>query len=102
MKVSIIVPVYHAEKYIRQCVDSLQKQTYQNIEIILVHTCSGDASGVICDEYGARDARIKIIHTEKAPTEGTSTEALTDRGQILMETASTVPMRRRTERNIRD
>lgn len=66
MKVSIIVPVYHAEKYIRQCVDSLQKQTYQNIEIILVHTCSGDASGVICDEYGARDARIKIIHTEKA------------------------------------
>ena len=43
MKVSIIVPVYHAEKYIRQCVDSLQKQTYQNIEIILVHTCSGDA-----------------------------------------------------------
>ena len=49
-----------------------------------------------------RITRTEIIHTEKAPTEGTSTEALTDRGQILMETASTVPMRRRTERNIRD
>ena len=60
--VSIIVPVYKAEKYIHQCVDSLLAQTYQNIEIILVDDGSPDNCGDICEEYAARDGRIRVFH----------------------------------------
>lgn len=60
--VTIIVPVYNVEKYINECIDSLIKQTYKNIEIILVDDGSKDKSGVICDNYAAADPRIKVIH----------------------------------------
>ena len=60
--VSVIVPVYKAETYIHQCVDSLLAQTYQNIEVILVDDGSPDRCGEICDEYAARDTRVKVIH----------------------------------------
>ena len=62
--VSIIVPVYNVEKYINECVDSLIKQTYKNIEIVLVNDGSKDKSGAICDNYAASDARIKVIHKQ--------------------------------------
>lgn len=60
--VSVIVPVYRAEKWINQCVDSLLGQSYRNIEVILVDDGSPDRCGEICDEYAARDTRVKVIH----------------------------------------
>ena len=60
--VSVIVPIYNVEDYLRHCLDSIISQTYQNLEIILVDDGSKDNSGKICDEYAERDKRIKIIH----------------------------------------
>ena len=60
--ISIIVPVYKVEAYIRRCVDSILEQTYQNLEIILVDDGSPDNSGQICDEYAKADSRVRVIH----------------------------------------
>ena len=58
-KISISVPVYNAEKYLRQCLDSLVGQTIQEIEIILVNDGSTDGSESICREYAENDSRVK-------------------------------------------
>ena len=63
-KISVIVPVYRVEKYLKRCVDSILKQTYKNLEIILVDDGSDDACPVICDQYAEIDKRIKVIHRE--------------------------------------
>ncbi len=60
--ISVIIPVYNVEEYLRECVDSVLKQTYQNFEIILVDDGSTDSSGKICDEYVKKDDRITVIH----------------------------------------
>lgn len=60
--VSIIVPIYKVEPYLRKCLDSIVSQTHQNLEIILVDDGSPDNCGKICDEYAAADQRIKVIH----------------------------------------
>ncbi len=62
--VSIIVPVYNVEKYIKTCLDSIINQTYKNIEILLIDDGSTDNSGKICDEYSKKDKRIKVFHKE--------------------------------------
>jgi glycosyltransferase involved in cell wall biosynthesis len=62
--VSIIVPVYNADNYLRHCVNSIQTQTYKNIEIILINDGSTDESGRICDELATSDGRIHVIHQE--------------------------------------
>lgn len=64
--ISIVVPVYNVEKYLNRCIDSLINQTYKNIEIILVNDGSTDNSGVMCDEWVAKDERIKVIHKKNA------------------------------------
>lgn len=61
-KVSVIVPVYKAEKYLRRCVDSLLAQTFIDFEVIIVDDGSPDSSGEICDEYARKDDRVKVIH----------------------------------------
>ena len=66
MNISIVVPVYNVEKYLRECIDSLLSQTVAAFEIILVDDGSRDTSGAICDEYARRDPRIKAIHKENA------------------------------------
>ena len=63
-KISIIVPVYKVEPYLRKCLDSIVGQTYQKLEIILVDDGSPDSCGAICDAYAARDERIRVIHKE--------------------------------------
>lgn len=65
-KISVVVPVYNVEKYLRQCIDSLISQTYENYEIILVDDGSKDSSGAICDEYADKYDFIKVIHKENA------------------------------------
>jgi len=59
---SIIVPVYNAAKYIRQCIESIIYQDYEDWELLLIDDGSNDESGVICDEYALRDNRIKVKH----------------------------------------
>lgn len=62
LTVSVIIPVYNVEKYLRQCVESVIGQTYRNLEIILVDDGSTDKSSDICDEYKAKDCRIRVLH----------------------------------------
>lgn len=62
--ISIIVPVYKVENYIRNCIESVQNQTYTHWELILVDDGSPDNSGKICDEYQEKDNRIRVIHKE--------------------------------------
>ena len=62
--VSVIVPVYNVEPYLRQCLDSIINQTYTSLEIILVDDGATDDCGSICDAYAARDARIRVFHQQ--------------------------------------
>lgn len=62
--ISVIVPVYKVEPYLRKCVDSILSQTYTNLEVILVDDGSPDGCPAICDEYAAKDSRVKVIHKE--------------------------------------
>lgn len=60
--ISVILPIYKVEKYLHRCVDSILSQTYENIEVILVDDGSPDNCPKICDDYAAKDVRVKVVH----------------------------------------
>lgn len=62
--ITIIVPVYNAEKYLHRCVDSILAQTFADFELLLIDDGSKDNSGAICDEYAAKDSRVRVFHKE--------------------------------------
>lgn len=64
VNLSVIVPIYNVENYLRKCIDSILSQTYRDFELILVDDGSTDTSNIICDEYASKDDRIVIIHKE--------------------------------------
>src|SRR4051812_47980519 len=63
-KISIIVPVYNVQSFIRECIESILGQSFVDFELILVNDGSSDQSGFICDEYSNTDKRIVVIHKE--------------------------------------
>ena len=69
-KISVIIPVYGIEPYLDRCVESVTKQTYTNLEIILVDDGSPDRCTAICDEWARRDDRVKVIHKANALPRG--------------------------------
>ena len=75
-KVSVIIPVYNVEKYLRRCVDSVLNQTHKNLEVILVDDGSTDGSSIICDEYAQRDSRVNVIHKKNGGQSSARNRAL--------------------------
>lgn len=63
-QISIIIPVYNAEKYLHRCVDSILSQTYTDFEVLLIDDGSPDKSGEICEEYAKNDSRIHVVHKD--------------------------------------
>lgn len=75
-KVSIIIPIYNAQAHLHRCIDSVLKQDFEDFELILMDDGSKDSSGSICDEYAARDSRIRVIHKENSGVSDTRNQAI--------------------------
>ena len=83
-KVSIIVPIYNAENTLHRCIDSILNQDYMDFELLLIDDGSKDTSGVICDEYAAKDARVRVIHKENSGVSASRNLALDEaKGEYL-------------------
>ena len=65
-RVSVIVPVYNTEKYLKRCLDSILNQTLSDIEIIIVDDGSKEACALLCDQFAKLDSRIKVVHKQNA------------------------------------
>lgn len=62
--ISVIIPIFKAEKFLHRCIDSILAQSYTGFELLLIDDGSPDNSGVICDEYAAKDSRVRVFHKE--------------------------------------
>ena len=83
-QISIIVPVYNAEKYLRKCIDSILDQTFTDFEVILIDDGSSDQSGLICDEYLKKDARVRVLHKKNdGVSNARNTGILSSRGKWI-------------------
>ena len=83
--VSVIVPVYKAEKWLRRCVDSILAQTMENFELLLIDDGSPDSSGDICDEYAANDSRVRVFHKENGGVSSARQKGLENaRGEYII------------------
>lgn len=65
-KLGIVVPIFNAEQYLRQCIESILGQTYTDFEVVLIDDGSTDQSGEICDDFAEKDSRVHVIHQENA------------------------------------
>lgn len=74
--VSVIVPIYNVESYLRRCLDSICCQTYKNLQILLIDDGSPDSCGAICDEYTVKDSRVMAIHQENEGLSGARNNGL--------------------------
>ena len=82
--ISVIVPVYNAEKLLARCIDSILAQTYPNMEVILVDDGSRDGSPAICDEFAARDRRVRVIHKPNGGVSAARNDGIdTARGEFI-------------------
>lgn len=89
--ISIIVPVYKVEPYLRQCVESILNQTYRDIEVLLIDDGSPDRCGEICDEYARKDCRVRIFHTENkglSAAEYSALDCASPPGKLSIDSAS--------------
>ena len=85
MKFSIIVPVYNAEKYLEECINSILKQNYSSFELILINDGSSDSSAKICDNFANDDSRINVIHkNNKGVTSARKAGACVANGEYIM------------------
>lgn len=83
--ISVVVPVYNVKKYLDKCIESILRQTYARLEIILVDDGSTDGSGEICDKFAAKDQRIRVLHQENAGRSGARNRGLKEAsGTYLM------------------
>lgn len=76
IQISVIVAAYNIEKYLARCLDSICSQTYHNLEIFVVDDGSTDKTPQICDEYAAKDERIRVIHQNNMGLSGARNSAL--------------------------
>lgn len=82
--ISVIIPVYNVEEYLRECIDSVLSQTYENYEIILVDDGSTDNSGKICDEYAEKNDKITVVHKENSgPSETRNVGLKVSKGEYI-------------------
>ncbi len=85
MKVSIIIPVYNKEQYLRPCLTSALSQDFEDYEVIAVDDGSTDSSGRICDEKASKDSRLRVIHTENAGVTAARRRGMEDaKGEFVM------------------
>ena len=97
-KISVIVPVYKAEKFLATCIESILNQTYGNLEIILVDDGSPDSCGKICEKYALSDSRVKVVHQKNAGVAAAMDKSRRKSRQKLI-SSCLCQIRHRAERN---